>query len=812
MAIAKIIKSARSIHLIDLSSRLQIKYKHIQWDVHHLVMGLLLEDKGIIAEVFQAIKKDRRALYNSLGQAAHAIYATKENLDDRVAMQTDDLADILDKYCFQEAEAMDLREVDPDHLLLGAFSTHSEVVEILLRNGITKEILVKAVTDIRHLDYKGNASPISDALALYTTDLTKLAAEGKLDPVIGRDEEIDLVISVLNRNKKNNPVLVGEPGVGKTAIVEGLAQRIYNQDNIPSNMTRKIVLTLDVGAVVAGGKLRGEVEDRIKAVINAVKQSAGQIILFVDELHVIVGAGETGDGGGIGMNNLMKPALARGELHCIGATTRDEYDKYILKDGALERRFEKVDIDEPNVEETLEMLRGTYTGYERMHGVRYDKGTIELIAKLSDKYIKFPAKPDSAFTVMDGAATLALQARYKLPPEIRAKKQGIRRLEVQVSVAQRVTTSSVALASELQRLNDEVNAEIACWRAANGYDKEVVLVTEAHVVQSVSKISGVPPEKVIFKPPKNLSRLEGELSRLVYGQPHAIGAVSTAIRRYYGGLGDPSKPIASLLFIGDPGVGKTSLAEALAEVVFKLNGKLVVLNMSDYSMPTSVMRMIGVQQGIAGAGGRSTLTDPVRDNPFTVVLFNEIELASAEARDLLLQITTHGKITDAREREVDFTNTVIIATTNVGGDKIWEAASRVNDPDELLDAVSDDLKKFFTRAWLDRFEKVVFVPLYRNELYHILSRERDAFARVLKETYNLTLDMTEGSLYLLVSKHFNRKKGARGLIMSFQRLIVNQLTNDITRIKDQVGSLKSLAGYHIYEDKEEIKIARLQRK
>lgn len=819
----------KSVQAVQDLEKVAYQFGNQEIEEEHLLYALLEQEDSLILKLIEKMEIDKDYFRNSLNQA----------LDAKVKVSGGELrfGQYLNKALVSaedEAKAMGDEYVSVEHLFLALLRYPSPSMKKLFQEfGITKERFLQALSTVR-----GNQRVVSDnpeatydTLNKYGEDLVEKARNQKLDPVIGRDEEIRNIIRILSRKTKNNPVLIGEPGVGKTAAIEGLAQRIVAED-VPEGLKDKKIFALDMGALVAGAKYRGEFEERLKAVLEEVKKSEGNIILFIDELHLIVGAGKTD--GAMDASNMLKPMLARGELHCIGATTLDEYRQYIEKDAALERRFQPVMVDEPTVEDTISILRGLKERYEVFHGVKITDSALVAAATLSHRYITDRFLPDKAIDLVDEACALIKTELDSMPSELDEQRRKIMQLEIEESALKKETDNLSkerleALQKELAELRDTFNTQKAQWdnekhsveklqklreqiedvnkqiqKAKQNYDLEKAAqlqygelpklqqqleieeksvkesdrslvheaVTDDEIARIISRWTGIPVTRLTEGERAKLLTLEDQLHKRVVGQDEGVKRVTDAILRSKAGIKDPTKPIGSFLFLGPTGVGKTELAKTLAENLFDDEQNMVRIDMSEYMEKYSVSRLIGAPPGYVGYEEGGQLTEAVRRKPYSVVLFDEIEKAHPDVFNVLLQVLDDGRITDSQGRTVDFKNTILIMTSNIGSPYLLDGIDEKGDiKPEAQEQVMNDLRGHFRPEFLNRLDEIImFKPLTKDNVGKIV----DLMVKELSDRLadqELSLELTDAAKQMVVDNGYDPVYGARPLKRYLQNYV-----------------------------------------
>ena len=772
------------------------RYKHTQVDTEHILLALLEQPEGVVSQILEFLGADITMISSRLDQALRS--SPKPGIYGRGSLGqvfiTPRVKRILD-LANDEANRLNDDYISTEHLFLAIASERgSEVARILAESGVLKERIYDAIRDVRggQRVTDPRAESRYRTLEKYSRDLTQMAREGKLDPVIGRDAEILRVIQILVRRTKNNPVLIGEPGVGKTAIVEGLSQKIAS-DDVPEILKGRRVIQLDLAAMVAGTRFRGEFEERLKAAIEEVQRAQGEIILFIDELHTVVGAGAAS--GALDASSMMKPALSRGELQCVGATTLDEYRQYIEKDGALERRFATVFVDEPTVEETIEMLHGLRDRYEAHHRVRISDEALIAAARLSHRYVTDRRLPDKAIDLMDEAAAKLRVALYTLPPELKEKEAELQRLQTEIDAASAVEDYERAaqLKTDRIRLQEQFKKERNQWQQEHQLDETV---EEEDIAEVVASWTGIPVAQMMETEAEKLLRMEEAIHERIIGQDEAVAAVADAIRRGRSGLKDPRRPIGSFIFLGTSGVGKTELAKALAWFLFDDEDALLRIDMSEYHEHHTVSRLFGAPPGYVGYEQGGQLTEAVRRRPYRVVLFDEIEKAHPEVLHALLQILDDGRLTDGQGRTVDFRNAVIIMTSNVGTQFakkggalgfIKAGEGSVEEDNEARHRIEKALKEVFRPEFINRVDEIIiFNKLTLEEVGRIVNLQMKEIAERLEEQ-GLLVELTDAAREWLAKEGYDPQFGARPLRRALQRYVESPLSIQLLRGDYQSG-------------------------
>ncbi len=829
------------------AQQIMARFQNNQLTPEHVLLSMLEDENNVASQVFKKLKIDTINLTNEVTKKISQFPKITTQINDSqlyVSMEFKRIVDLSQ----EEAQRLKDSYISLEHILLGMLNDRNSFCsQVLMKNGLTKENLYKVLKDIR--GNKTVDSPDAEntyqALEKYSIDLTKLAKEGKLDPVIGRGSEVRRIIQVLNRRTKNNPVLIGEPGVGKTAIVEGLAQRIVKGD-VPEGLKDRTLISLDMGALIAGAKFRGEFEERLKAVLKEVQKSEGDIIMFIDELHTVVGAGGSTEGS-MDAGNLLKPMLARGELRCIGATTTNEYRKYIEKDPALERRFQPVLVEEPTIEDTVSILRGLKEKYEVHHGVRIKDAALIAAAKLSSRYITDRFLPDKAIDLIDEAASSLRIEIDSMPAEIDSLERQKTQLEIEREALKKESDSDSIekvknLDEQIKNLQDKVDVLQNQWKkekesifkvrdlkeeiettkrqieeaereadlakaAELKYGKLIELekklktqeetlsgreekntllkeeIDEEDIADVVSRWTGIPVTRLVESEIQKLLHMEDSLHKRVIGQDEAVEAVSEAIRRARAGLKDPSRPVGSFIFLGPTGVGKTELARALAEFLFNDQEAMIRIDMTEYMEKHAVARLIGAPPGYVGHEEGGQLTEQVRRKPYSVVLFDEIEKAHPDVFNIMLQILDDGRLTDSKGRTVDFKNTVIIMTSNIGSSLILEqtisAMFSQSSMDKMKEQVMELMKQQFRPEFLNRVDEIVFFKgLSLQQLSQIVDIQLERL-KTLLEDRDISLKITDDAKEFLSNRGYEPAYGARPLKRVLRQLVENPLSKKI---------------------------------
>ena len=848
----------KTLEALQAAQQLAVEYQHNALEPEHLLHALASQEQGLIPQLLQKLNVDPGSFAAAVAEKLSALPRVSGSGRDPDKVYISQATDKALSAAAREAKAMKDEYVSVEHVFLGLLDEPTQnTTELFRAFNIKKDAFLQQLTAVRGNQRVTNDNPEDtyNALQKYGQDLVDLARKQKLDPVIGRDQEIRNVIRILSRKTKNNPCLIGEPGVGKTAIAEGLAQRIVRGD-VPENLKNRTVFSLDMGALVAGAKYRGEFEERLKSVLNEVKKSEGKIILFIDELHTIVGAGKTD--GAMDAGNLLKPMLARGELHCIGATTLDEYRQYIEKDPALERRFQPVQVDEPTVEDTISILRGLKERYEVFHGVKISDNALIAAATLSDRYITDRFLPDKAIDLVDEACAMIKTEMDSMPSEMDDLAHRITQLQIeQVSLKKETDALSQSrlheLEKELAELQDKFRSMKAKWeneknaigkvqtlreqieqtnaaieKAQREYDlnkaaelkygklpelqkqleaeeklanekKEDSLlrdrVTDEEIARIVARWTGIPVEKLVEGEREKLLHLDDVLHKRVIGQDEAVTKVSEAILRSRAGIANPNRPIGSFLFLGPTGVGKTELAKALAQALFDDERNMVRIDMTEYMEKFSVSRLIGAPPGYVGYEEGGQLTEAVRRKPYSVVLFDEVEKAHPDVFNILLQVLDDGRITDSQGRTVDFKNTVIILTSNLGSDIILNDLEqrRAQGSNELSDEAKHQidllLRSKFRPEFLNRLDEIVYYKsLTKDEMRKIVDLQLADLRSRMDEGKHLNLDVTTAAKDYIIDSAYDSVYGARPIKRFIQSRVETLIAKAIIQGRYAEGS------------------------
>ncbi len=769
------------------------RYGHTQVDTEHLFLALLEQKDGAVLQILDQLSVDSSGMKDRLDKELRsspkvAVYGGGVGQ----VFYTPRIRTVLE---LAQGEANRLKDefISTEHILLAIMSErNTPSARILQEFGLSRERLLEGITQLRGGQRVTDRQAESRyrTLEKYSRDLTQLAKDGRLDPVIGRDNEILRVIQVLSRRTKNNPVLIGEAGVGKTAIVEGLAQKIINND-VPENLLNKMVVSLDLGAMIAGSRFRGEFEERLKAAMEEIQRAQGEIILFIDELHTVVGAGSAQ--GAMDASNMLKPALARGELQCVGATTLDEYRQYIERDSALERRFAPVFVDEPSVDDTIQMLYGLRERYEAHHKIKYSDAALVAAAKLSSRYVTDRSLPDKAIDLMDEAAAKLRVALHTLPPELKEHKKQLDKLIVEEEEAATVRDYERAAVSRAERLRveTEFNTAREKWQSEQKLDE---VVDEHDIAEVVGSWTGIPVTQMLETEAEKLLQMEERLHERIVGQDKAIAALADAIRRSRSGLSDPKRPLGSFIFLGSSGVGKTELTKALAEFLFDDEEALVRIDMSEYREQHTVSRLFGAPPGYIGYEQGGQLTEQVRRRPYSVVLFDEIEKAHPDVWNTLLQLLDDGRLTDGQGRIVNFRNSVIVMTSNVGTSFVHKSGALgfagVRDAQEKADhkRIEEALKETFRPEFINRIDEIIiFEPLSEVDMLEIVKLQIKEVQQRLADQGNLTIVLTEAAQKWLAEQGYDKDFGARPMRRAIQRYVESALSVSLLRGEFRTG-------------------------
>lgn len=804
-------------HVLEYSNDIAMELGHNYIGTEHLLYGLAKEENGVASKVLE----NQNVTPEGVLQEIEELIGREETQNEGPVGFTPRTKRVIEN-AFIEARKLGSEYIGTEHLLIGIMrEADSVAVRIMLDLGVNPQKLYGELVKVLNEDEEwgkqeqkakgGHSGSFNSTPTLnqFGTDLTKQAQEGKLDPVIGRKEEIERVIQILSRRTKNNPCLIGEPGVGKTAVVEGLAEKIVAGE-VPELLKNKRVVTIDISSMVAGAKYRGDFEERIKKCLNEVKK-AGDVILFIDEIHTIVGAGSAE--GAVDAANILKPLLARGEIQLIGATTLNEYRKYIEKDAALERRFSPVTVAEPTSEDTVQILKGLRDKYEAHHNVKITDEAIKAAVNLSVRYINDRFLPDKAIDLIDEAASRIHLRSYNEPENLKKLEEKIQKIgqEKEDAIKVQKFETAATLRDEQRELKEKLEKEKAKWNQKK--TKAVATLTEEDIAEVISSWTGIPVSKITQDENKKLRNLEEMLHKRVIGQKEAVEAVSKAIRRGRVGLKDPKRPIGSFLFLGPTGVGKTELSKALAEALFGNEDAMIRIDMSEYMEPHSVSKLIGSPPGYVGFDEGGQLTEKIRRKPYAVILFDEIEKAHPDVMNMLLQILEDGRLTDAQGRTVSFKNTVIIMTSNVGAKLITDKStlgfkradeSKEEDYENIKKEVMGELKKQFRPEFLNRIDEIiVFHRLTDEEIHEIIDIMLKEVSKRLQEQ-NITLKMDKSVKDLIAKKGVDKAFGARPLRRAIQNLVEDKIAEEILDGNIKPGDTAKVTAK---EDQVQIKVA-----
>ncbi|MFA5356232.1 MAG: ATP-dependent Clp protease ATP-binding subunit [Candidatus Omnitrophota bacterium] len=782
----------RARKVIILAKEEARRFNHDYIGTEHILLGLVREGEGVAANVLQKVGVSLEKIRLEIEKLVQPGPTTQIIGDIPFTPRAKKALEL----AAEEARSLGHNYIGTEHILLGLIREGEGIAsQVLLNLGLDLNTVRSEVMELLGSALPNAGSPAAKtktpALDAFGRNLTELAKENKLDPVIGRQNEIERVIQVLSRRTKNNPVLLGEAGVGKTAIVEGLAQSIIS-GNVPEVLRNKRIIVLDLALMVAGTKYRGQFEERIKAIMEEIKRSQ-DVIIFIDELHTLVGAGAAE--GAIDASNILKPSLSRGEMQCIGATTMDEYRKYIEKDAALERRFQTIMVEPPSVEQTVEILKGLRDKYEAHHRVTFKDEALEAASKMSDRYISGRFLPDKAVDLIDEAGSRARLNVLVVPPEIKELEQKVEsiRKEKESYIKSQLFEKAAALRDQERQARQDLEKLNGEWSQAK--DKMRPEVGEEEIAKIVSQWTGIPIFRLEEKESEKLLKIEEELHKRVIGQEEAISAIAHAVRRSRAGIKDPKRPIGSFIFLGPTGVGKTLLARALAEYMFGDEDALLQLDMSEYMEKFNVSRLIGAPPGYVGYEEGGQLTERVRRRPYSVILLDEIEKAHPDVFNLLLQVFEEGRLTDSFGRKVDFRNTVVIMTSNVGAELIRKSGSmgfKAQKEDvtyqEMRDKLLEEVKRTFKPEFLNRIDDtIVFRPLVKEDLFHIIDIEIGFVSERLKE-HNIIMEVSQDAKEFLIEKGFDPVFGARPLKRTIQRFLEDPLASEIISKKFKDGS------------------------